>query len=62
MNKKLITYGLSVAVLGVIFALLPHEVHMSLGGHQNHSLLVNIGWTVAVIGLGTVFAGWKIWD
>jgi len=71
MNKNLVIVGLIVAVVGIIFAFLPAEVHMSLFGsgesmgemgHHNHGAFMSYGLIASVIGLAIAFTGWKIWD
>ena len=73
MNKILLIVGLVIAIGGVIFSVLPHDVHNVMLGtgkvvmdghtdhtHSNHGVFVTAGLSSAVIGLGMVFAGWKL--
>ena len=78
MNKTLVIIGLVLAIGGVIFSLLPHDVHGMVVGsgdhmegeigmdegmdHSSHGRFVTWGLVVAVIGIATAVAGWKIFD
>ena len=66
MGKNLIVLGLVIGILGLVFSLLPHYVHMQLlgsgsmeGGHS-HTDYATWGLIVAVIGFALALAGWKI--
>ena len=73
MNKILIIIGLILGIVGLIFSILPADVHMSMfgGGNQmsmddsmpmdhNHGAYVTWGLTIAIIGFALAIAGWKI--
>ncbi len=67
-NQNLMKIGLIFGVLGIVFALLPHQVHMGLLGHEgmnmhsNHGMYATWGWIIGIIGLAVAFTGWKLWD
>ena len=74
MNKALIIIGLIIGIGGVIFSLLPADIHMSIFGgndmgmdssmpmNHNHGVYVTWVLVVAIIGFALAFAGWKIFN
>lgn len=74
MKKTLVIVGLVIGIFGIVFSLLPHDVHNAvLGGisgeedhhgrsHGTHGTHITIGVLAAVVGFGLAFAGWKIFD
>ena len=72
MNKILVVIGLLLGVGGLIFSLLPADIHMSIFSgndmgmdgsmpmNHNHGAHVTWGLVVAIIGFALAFAGWKI--
>ncbi|MBT96742.1 hypothetical protein CMI49_01440 [Candidatus Pacearchaeota archaeon] len=74
MNKALIIIGLILGIGGVIFSLLPADIHMSIFGgddrgmdnsmpmNHNHGIYVTWGLVAAIIGFALTLAGWKIID
>ncbi|MAF35425.1 hypothetical protein CMO91_06310 [Candidatus Woesearchaeota archaeon] len=72
--KALIVVGIIIAILGVVYALLPHEAHMQMSDsheegdghgmqdHASHGKHQTFGWVMAVVGVGLALAGWKIFS
>lgn len=78
MNKVVFTIGIIIAVIGLIYTALPHSIHNSISNMfsmnteampgmdvsvmQSHGSHQATGLIILVMGLGVLFAGWKILD